>query len=342
MAPYQWSFTTAHFIPSAVAQLIPASGEAGIPTNFQLRAAFTQPLSPSAALTVRATITPAGGGTQLVQADYDAGTNSLFFQPAADFPANTAITVVLDTSTLTDLTGHNVVNSGLAGWSFTTGAAPDTLPPVQGPIVNAVQDPPGTGRVDLPTISSLWRPADMRWEATFVQSISPPKGCLDPFSPLVLRAAVLGSGNVISLPGLGNGPWSVSVVAVDGSGNVSPASATRTFSITTGVVTFAADVEPILRSTCALVGCHVGSNPPGYMNLSSSQTLAQIVGYHPHDPAKPLAVTPSCLSSSYLWWKITPGFDIDGSLMPPDFVDTPALSVPDLSIIEAWIEQGAN
>ena len=43
-----------------------------------------------------------------------------------------------------------------------------------------------------------------------------------------------------------------------------------------------------------------------------SGTRDQIEGYHPVNPAKPIAVQPYCLSLSYLWWKLAPGYPIDG------------------------------
>ncbi len=106
-------------------------------------------------------------------------------------------------------------------------------------------------------------------------------------------------------------------------------------------VTLSGDVQPIFTSTCALSGCHAGSNPEEGLNLSAGQTFANVVNV----PSRQLPgidrVTPSRPDSSYLVLKLS-GMHLDaggsGAQMPKG--GTP-LSMDQLGIIGRWILNGA-
>ncbi len=106
-------------------------------------------------------------------------------------------------------------------------------------------------------------------------------------------------------------------------------------------VTLSGDVQPIFTATCALSGCHAGSNPEEGQNLSAGQTFANVVNV----PSRQLPilnrVTPGRPDSSYLVLKLT-GMHLDaggsGDQMP--LGGTP-LSMNQLGIIGRWILNGA-
>lgn len=350
LAGFVWTFHTETPAATTLSRLVPAPGQLA-PVNFVLRAGFSQPLSAATVSSlVRATIVTSAGGLtsqSLAQASYDAEANALFFRPAQDAPPNATIRVLVSASNLTDTYGRAIPSSLLAGWTFSTSAAGDYTRPVIGAISAATEAPAGSGsgRVTLPTVTdNLWGATEIRWEATFAHQTPPfPAGCDDVFDPQERRRAVLGSsgGGTLSVSGLTNGYWAVTVVAEDGSGRRSLPSAPKMFAVTAGAVVFDPVVKTIFHDRCAFEGCHAGPQPAGYIDLDTS-TRDQVVGYQPKNPVRPVAVQPYCLSRSYLWWKLVPGYDIDAGLMPPSYVDTPALTRREREEIRSWIEQGAN
>ena len=106
-------------------------------------------------------------------------------------------------------------------------------------------------------------------------------------------------------------------------------------------VTLSGDVQPIFTATCALSGCHAGSNPEEGLNLSAGQTFANVVSVPSRQLPGMDRVTPSRPDSSYLVLKIT-GMHLDaggsGAQMPKG--GTP-LSMDQLGIIGRWILNGA-
>ena len=106
-------------------------------------------------------------------------------------------------------------------------------------------------------------------------------------------------------------------------------------------VTLSGDVQPIFTSTCALSGCHAGSNPEEGLNLSVGQTFASVVNVPSRQLPGMHRVTPSRPDSSYLVLKLT-GMHLDaggsGVQMPKG--GTP-LSMDQLGTIGRWILNGA-
>ncbi len=106
-------------------------------------------------------------------------------------------------------------------------------------------------------------------------------------------------------------------------------------------VTLSGDVQPIFTSTCALSGCHAGSNPEEGLNLSVGQTFANVVNVPSRQLPGMHRVTPSRPDSSYLVLKLT-GMHLaaggSGAQMPKG--GTP-LSMDQLGTIGRWILNGA-
>ena len=107
-------------------------------------------------------------------------------------------------------------------------------------------------------------------------------------------------------------------------------------------VTLSGDVQPIFTSTCALSGCHAGTNPQLDMNLSEGQTFANVVNVPAMELATMNRVTPGQPNSSYLVHKVQ-GTHLDeggsGFQMP---IGRSPLTQTEIDLIRAWISAGAK
>ena len=107
-------------------------------------------------------------------------------------------------------------------------------------------------------------------------------------------------------------------------------------------VTLSGDVQPIFTSTCALSGCHAGTNPTLDMNLSEGQTFANVVNVPAMELATMNRVTPGQPNSSYLVHKVQ-GTHLDeggsGFQMP---IGRSPLTQTEIDLIRAWISAGAK
>jgi len=107
-------------------------------------------------------------------------------------------------------------------------------------------------------------------------------------------------------------------------------------------VTLSGDVQPIFTSTCALSGCHAGTNPQLDMNLSEGQTFANVVNVPAMELATMNRVTPGQPNSSYLVHKVQ-GTHLDeggsGFQMP---IGGSPLTQTQIDLIRAWIAAGAR
>ena len=104
------------------------------------------------------------------------------------------------------------------------------------------------------------------------------------------------------------------------------------------VVSFAADIEPMLDSGCAGMGCHSVPAPSAGLNLSSGQSYDALVGVSSNQCNDRLLVAPGDPGASYLVDKLR---NIDlcfGTLMPKGGA---AWSEEDIQAVEAWICDGA-
>jgi hypothetical protein len=107
-------------------------------------------------------------------------------------------------------------------------------------------------------------------------------------------------------------------------------------------VTLSGDVQPIFTSTCALSGCHAGTNPQLDLNLSEGQTFANVVNVPAMELATMNRVTPGQPNSSYLVHKVQ-GTHLDeggsGFQMP---IGGSPLTQTQIDLIRAWIAAGAR
>ncbi len=132
------------------------------------------------------------------------------------------------------------------------------------------------------------------------------------------------------------------VRAQDKAGNIS--TNTNETSATT-LVSFEGDIQPILSSLCAKVGCHGAVNPPQGLNMSDGYAWYNLVG----DVNNPVSsvekpgihrVEPGDPTNSYMYMKITAASGISGSSMPPSGNTPP--DATQKNTIKQWILQGAK
>ncbi|HVO30865.1 MAG TPA: Ig-like domain-containing protein, partial [bacterium] len=295
IAGTSWSFHTANPPAPLVNELVPAAARVSVPTNFVLRAAFNVPLDPDTVSTITVLVTDSSSGLsfQPVNVSYDADAHALLFAPTVDAVPNATVTVAVSSSSLRDAFGRSISGAAFGNWTFSTGPNGDYLKPVVTSTTTVAEAPAGSGTavLALPTATDTdWSARELRWEATFSHAALPvPAGCPDVPDPQITRVAIVGTGS-LSVSGLSNGIWNVSLTAEDGSGRRSDATVAKTFTITAGAVTFDTQIKPVLDQRCAFDGCHAGANSPGFMDLTLSRD--QIEGYHPVNPAKPIAVQP--------------------------------------------------
>ena len=103
-------------------------------------------------------------------------------------------------------------------------------------------------------------------------------------------------------------------------------------------VSFAADVQPIFTTNCALSGCHTGASPSGSLNLAASSSRAQLVNIAAVGFPGAIRVIPGDASNSYLIRKLEGGPNIGGNPMPDG---RPALPAATIQKIRDWITAGA-
>lgn len=115
-----------------------------------------------------------------------------------------------------------------------------------------------------------------------------------------------------------------------------------TASQTSDSLSFATRVQPIFTANCAFAGCHAGTSPQEGMNLSGGLAYQNIVNVPSNERAGMMRVTPSQPDSSYLVHKVqgTQG-TVGGSGGQMPLGGTP-LSTQQVSLIRAWITQGAK
>jgi len=156
---YVWSFTTAaapDVTPPTVISTIPLDLATAVPLNQVVSATFNEAMDPATINSTTFRLT--GPGTTPVAGliAYAAIGNTLTFTPAASLAPSTLFTATI-TNGVKDLAGNAMVADYV--WTFTTGAAPDVIPP------QLLSTIPLNGAEDVP----LNQPVS----ATFTEAMNP-------------------------------------------------------------------------------------------------------------------------------------------------------------------------
>ena len=110
-------------------------------------------------------------------------------------------------------------------------------------------------------------------------------------------------------------------------------------------ISFSVDVQPILTTSCATVGCHTGATPTGTLNLSTGNSYNALVnintsaGCNAGGSKRVLAFD---IKNSMLWQKLTPDGGYCNNSMPRNLVILRNQQPANFAKIEAWIAQGAK
>jgi len=156
---YVWTFTTAAAPDTTrptVISTVPANLAIGVPLNQVVSATFSEAMN--AATINSATFTLAGPGVTPIagQVTYASVGNTATFTPTANLVANTLYTATITTG-VTDLAGNALAVNYV--WTFTTGAALDTVPPQ---IVSTI---PASAAINVPLNQVV--------SATFSEAMNP-------------------------------------------------------------------------------------------------------------------------------------------------------------------------
>jgi hypothetical protein len=94
----------------------------------------------------------------------------------------------------------------------------------------------------------------------------------------------------------------------------------------------------VFNASCAVSGCHRGSDAPLGLDLSAGNARDNLVNVPSAEMPDLLRVQPGAPNSSYLVWKIEGRPDIVGERMPRG---RPPLSEEQIQLIREWIADGA-
>ena len=103
-------------------------------------------------------------------------------------------------------------------------------------------------------------------------------------------------------------------------------------------VSFSSQLQPILTSSCATSGCHVGARPQAKLDLSSGAAFTNLVNVPSSTCTGLVRVTPGQVDKSYLMNKLTGVAICSGTQMPKTGTSLPAAQ---LDLFRAWICNGA-
>jgi hypothetical protein len=143
------------------------------------------------------------------------------------------------------------------------------------------------------------------------------------FASWLLAGTAVGVCGLLAAAGCGSGR------------TVSPAAGPPT---TPGVLTLAADVQPIFTAHCAFPGCHAGSAPASGQDLSAGNAFGNIVGVDSLEVPSRKRVQPGDPDASYLFEKVSQERPAVGERMP---LGASPLSSGEIATIRQWIAQGA-
>ncbi len=110
-----------------VTSTVPAAGATGVALNTSVTASFSEPMDPSTITTGTFTLACPAGTAIAGTVSYASSGNTATFDPASNLPASTTCTATITTGAR-DTAGNALASNFV--WTFTTGAAADTTPPI--------------------------------------------------------------------------------------------------------------------------------------------------------------------------------------------------------------------
>ncbi len=156
---FVWTFTTAAapiVTPPTVISTIPLNAATGVPFNQAVSATFSKAMNPATISSATFALTGPGTNAVLGLVAYAAIGNTVTFTPTANLAPNTLYTATITTG-VQDLAGDAMASNYV--WTFTTGAAPDIIPP------QLVSTIPLNGAANVPPTQTV--------SATFTEAMDP-------------------------------------------------------------------------------------------------------------------------------------------------------------------------
>ncbi len=156
---FVWTFTTAAapiVTPPTVISTIPLNAATGVPFNQAVSATFSKAMNPATISSATFALTGPGTNAVLGLVAYAAIGNTVTFTPTANLAPNTLYTATITTG-VQDLAGDAMASNYV--WTFTTGAAPDVIPP------QLVSTIPLNGAANVPPTQTV--------SATFTEAMDP-------------------------------------------------------------------------------------------------------------------------------------------------------------------------
>jgi len=141
-ANYVWTFTTGaapDTTPPTVVSTIPVNAATGVPVNQAISATYSEAMDPLTITTATLRLAGPGGSPVTGTVAYDPINFIATLTPSASLAYSTSYTATVTTGE-TDLAGNALAGNYV--WTFTTAAAPDTIPPV---VVSTVPVSAATG-----------------------------------------------------------------------------------------------------------------------------------------------------------------------------------------------------
>ena len=129
-ANYVWSFTTGaapDTTPPTITATNPANNVTAVPFNQAIAATFSKGMNPVSVTNASFTLTGPGDVAVPGTVTYVVSGSTATFTPSFPLAASSLFTATITTAA-TDLAGNALAENYV--WSFTTGAAPDTTPPI--------------------------------------------------------------------------------------------------------------------------------------------------------------------------------------------------------------------
>jgi len=121
-----WFKTGCSLAAPTVTAVTPLNKATGVALNTKITAAFDQAMNPQTINSSTFTLTAPGNKAVKGKVTYDTTNNIATFMPSANLLVKTMYTATI-TSCVTNLNGTEMVSNFV--WTFTTGAAPDVIPP---------------------------------------------------------------------------------------------------------------------------------------------------------------------------------------------------------------------
>ena len=307
-------------ISFAVTSVNPADNASGVGLKPVITIYFTAPAKAATINGASIIIEQSGGGAVNGSFYFTDSSATAVFLPDNSLLASTSYTITF-TNSVMSATGAALKTAAFANpVTFTTTSASDSTAPTFAGVEGIA--------LSFGGVKLMWSAATDNLAASGEISYAVYRAASSGGQSFVKPYAVTPPGRLYFIDPDWAGMWYYVVRARDTFGNMD-ANVVEVCTNDIGQpVSFAADLLPILQTTCAVPGCHEGSLPTGNLYLSA---------YTSPFPTKDISdeVVPGAPDASNLIWRI------EGTIPPRMPLVGSALSAARIQLFRNWIAQGA-